>query len=662
MIHLSVKLTLLDVKRNEVFRIVHIDYIKDEVFLFNCSRKVTEEMELLSLSKEELNERFDKKEIEITKDTFIRYVEESKISPRDKAIKDKMFSLVDSIINHPDIYIPTIRLQLVNKTVKKYKVSKPTVYKALKKFWKHGMNPNALYPDYQNCGASGNERKSGASAEARKIISRGFKNYVLDEGFDIKNAYRATIEKYCSGENLFSFNSFYRFGGNEFSEEKKKRAKMSEHEFESDHRLLHGRSNDIVTGPCMLYQIDSTKRDVRVVSTINPSKYIGRPTFYIVTDVWTRAYVGFHITLDPPSYIAAAEALFNAFRPKSHLIEELKIDKKHLGWSSHFLPVELVADRAELLGPKSNQIVSSLNIRQGNTVAYRADLKGNVEKAIDLVQERVKNLFDNHGQVTKKDGKRGEKDTRLDASVTLEELYCITWITINEFNNTHWIDDYPLTAEMIRDGVKKIPAELHKWGIKQNLGVERVADEKTLWLNLMESIKLSPNRKGIRLNKQDYVPVDEEPFKLLQNLISSPNIKKVEIKFDPRNYKNIYWVYKGNFYKLRLRGKNDVQYNNKWEAESTVETYTELRKECTGREEKVRNENDAEIKNILNSKQKKKVDIKNTNEARSLQREYNRSKINNIKENPETTSKKSDNVVINVAQKKLLDTLRQINE
>jgi len=623
-----------------------------------------------SVSLEELNRMLGEKNLTVVDDPYIRHVNENDLSPKEIAIRDRAFKAIENIVNDWDVYHPVLRLKLVKAARKKFKISKPTLYKWLKKYWRNGLNLNALLPDFDRCGAPNKERKSGTLDAVRAIARKGFKEFVVNTGGDysIENARIKTNTKYKSelGGKKIQYHIFYLFGRCAFPDAPLRKAKVGDKKFDANERLLHGRSNDIVNGPCKLYQIDSTWRDIRIVSSLNPNQYIGRPTFYVVQDSWTRAVVGVLITLDNPSYIAAAHALFISFRSKEMLIQELNLGLEHLGWSNSFIPEELVADRAEFLGPKSDQIVKNLGIRLGNTAAYRPDLKGAVEKIIDLIQERARHLFEGKGQVSKEDGERTAKDTRLEATVTLEELYQITWIVVNEHNNFHWIDEYPLTSEMVRDGVKKIPAEIHKWGIEQNRGTERTRDEKTLWFNLMESKDVIPSRKGIRLNKQDYVPADEKGFAILENLICAPSVKAVQIIYDPRVYKNIYWVYNESFIKLRLRGKDDAQFTNEWEAVSNNETYNELKKESRELEEDQKVRNDSEIETIISKNRedqaKKKIVVSGSKSAKSLEREFNRAGINNVPgEQNENKPTAADRPAVKRKQTKLLTKLKKVN-
>jgi hypothetical protein len=633
----TINLLFKNTATGDKVRLIDINYQTERAMMFNCLKHITDCGMPYSIPLSELGTMIAENQLEIVDDCYIRNVDDKDLSKRQIEIRDRAYEAIRDIVDSPDIFSPILRLRLVKKVRKRTKLSKPTIYKYIKKYWLHGMNINALLPDWELCGAAGCERESGVSDKTRKIIRKTFKEFVIDKQFSVDTALKYVNKEYKKELGCkLEYHTFYLHGRSAFPEEDLRRAKNGDKYFEANERMLSGRSNDIVDGPCKLYQIDSTPRDIRIVSSLNRNQYIGKPTFYVVVDAWSRAVVGVLITLDNPSYITACQALFIAFRSKDVLIRELGLGPEHLGWSNSFLPIELVADRAEFLGPKADNIIRNFKIRIGNTSAYRPDLKGICEKIIDLVQERVWHLFLNRGQISSKEGHRMAKDTREDATVTLDELYQITWIVVNEHNNYHWIDEYPLTDQMVADGVKKIPAEIHKWGIEHNLGSERMADEKTLWFNLMDSTEAIPSRKGVRLNKQDYVPEGKVEFKLMEQLILKPTVKPVKIIFDPRVYKNIYWVHNDAFIKLRLRGDDDVQYQNIWEYQTNNEAYNEMKKEAKATEADMMMANNEIIEGIieenLTNQRKSK---KNSKSAKSLEAEFNRSKINNI---PETES------------------------
>lgn len=629
---LAINLLLKDEGKNQLLRVVHLDNVTGMAKVFCCHSRISECGMPESVSILDLESGIKRGSFSVMPDTFLRTVDERTLTEREVTIREKASKVVDELVTNPQFFNPESRHRLIKGVCKKHNLSRPTVYKYVKKYFRNGLNKNALLPNFDNCGAPDRSRKSGKTPEIRAAIIAGYKKFVIDQGFNLRTAYDETITEGLDGNARkckFTFGAFYYHGSRAFSNVEKKKSRQTDVYFDSNERQLPGRSNDIVTGPCQLYQIDSTKRDIKVVATIDRSREIGRPTFYVVIDAWSRAIIGVYITLDNPSYIAAAQALFISFRSKKILIDELGLGPEHHGWSTSSPPIELVADRAELLGPKADQIVNNFDIHLGNTAAYRADLKGVVEKIIDVIQVRVKDYFLGKGQVLKNEGQRMAKDTGKEACVTLNELERITWITVNEYNNYHWIDGYPLTAEMVRDDVDKIPAAIHKWGIANGLGVERILDENLLWQNLMEPgagkvtkperLTRSPSKTGIRFKNQDYQPVDERGFKILEDIRCAPNRQEVRIVYDPRNLKSVFWQHGREYFRLRLRGKDDVQFLNVWELNTSNKNYAGKRARAVSDEQDQRIKSNSYIKEIAVKRSQPAV-TKNSRPARTIER------------------------------------------
>ena len=92
--------------------------------------------------------------------------------------------------------------------------------------------------------------------------------------------------------------------------------RLGEKEHNLTQRAILGKSNDYVYGPGSLYQIDSTVANIYVVSSTNYNSIIGRPTLYLVVDVFSRMIVGFHVDTRPASLEMARLSLYCAVSDK----------------------------------------------------------------------------------------------------------------------------------------------------------------------------------------------------------------------------------------------------------------------------------------------------------------------------------------------------------
>lgn len=289
-------------------------------------------------------------------------------------------------------------------------------------------------------------------------------------------------------------------------------------------------------GPGSLFQIDATIADVYLVSAINRSWIIGRPTLYLVIDVFSRLIVGFIVTLEPPSWLGAMLALENATADKVSFCQGFGIEITEAEWPSHHLPHAVLADRGEFEGYNANNLVESLNIKVDNTPPYRADMKGIVEQSFnELNNERIHWL---PGAV-KNLPSRGERDKRLDGVLTLHEFRSLMILCILNHNNERRLDKYPLEQFMIQDELEPYPVNLWHWGVKNRVGSLHWKSPLIVRLNLLPTEKASVTRNGIYFKKLHYtceLALSEQWFVLARNKGSW----KITVAYDPRRVDQIY--------------------------------------------------------------------------------------------------------------------------
>jgi putative transposase len=78
--------------------------------------------------------------------------------------------------------------------------------------------------------------------------------------------------------------------------------------------------------PLQLVQIDHTRLDVFVYDDVGRKRVVARATLTIALDVYSRAIWGFHISFDPPSYVAILNCLWHGIRPKDEELRQAGVD------------------------------------------------------------------------------------------------------------------------------------------------------------------------------------------------------------------------------------------------------------------------------------------------------------------------------------------------
>lgn len=227
---------------------------------------------------------------------------------------------------------------------------------------------------------------------------------------------------------------------------------MSDIIYKKDVRPLHSTATIQALGPGSRYEIDATIADIILVSDHDRNQPVGRPTVYIVIDVFSRLIVGWYIGFENPSYVAAIQSLYLALSDKSHFFKDLEIETDSFSWPAPGLPEAILADRGELIGHQIEGLESSYRIRIENTPPYRGDAKGIIEQRFRTLQAEFKKFTPGEviGPTVRK---RGGKNYWLDGKLTISEF---TEIIVSSIVMKNFVD--PMTKY---DRAKDMPADLY---------------------------------------------------------------------------------------------------------------------------------------------------------------------------------------------------------
>lgn len=452
---------------------------------------------------------------------------------------------VSGLVKHPDIFDPVRRGELVEAAAKANGVHAITVRKHLRRYWQRGQTMDALQPDYRRCGAPGTARTVGTvklgrpSAVAIKgnngsggsDTDSGVANVGLVLTEADHKAMNAVIEKHYRSERRFPFKrvygmllAAYYINGYEtaangvaepqlkpvaerptfaqfryfFEKHHRKdtslRDRVGEVNFGRNHRGLLGVQSQMATGPGDLYMIDATTADVNLVHSGRPSMVVGRPILYMVVDAFSGLVAGLHVTFGGASYSAAGMALWNAYCDKAEFCRSLNIPLTPEHWPSRGLPHTLLADRGEMLGKATNQLVERLGINITNTAPYRADAKGLVERHFRLRNEEVIKWLP--GAVPDEHAVGAAKNNyRKKSSLTREEFTAALVHAIIAHNVCVRAPGH-YRAEVIRDDVEQRPYKLWAWG-RPRL---KTLDQAAVRVCLLPPVEGTVTDRGIRVN------------------------------------------------------------------------------------------------------------------------------------------------------------------
>ena len=434
-------------------------------------------------------------------------------------LRDKRFAIIESLVSRPDIYLRSGRGALVQQVVDDTGTAKKTVYAYLRQYWQRGCTPNALLPDYVNSGGRGKKRTGtgkklgrprsiapGIGAIVDASVERMFRivldrHYLTEKNHSLPYAHRRFEDMYETAypniakadfPTVAQLRYFYE---REYVRPERIRLRANKIEYQKDIRPLQGTATTDVHGPGARYEIDATIADIYLLSA-DRQKIIGRPTLYVVVDVYSRLITGFYVGLETPSYVTAMLALVNAMTDKTRLCQSYGYNIEAEDWPSTGLPDAILADRGELLGHQIEYLEQAFGVRIENAPPYRGDAKGVVERHFRTIQADFKPFAPGvvSGTIVKK---RGGKDYRLDATLTLEDFTKIILGSILHRNLRSVLVKYDRDPDM-PDALPAVPIHIWQWGIQHRSGRLRNTSEAALRLALLPRQKVTLSDYGIQ--------------------------------------------------------------------------------------------------------------------------------------------------------------------
>ncbi len=581
---------------------------------------------------------------------------ESTLSEGDRTRREEAWTLIAALVTRSadEIFVADQRGPLVAALVERTGRTKRLIYGYLRRYWQGGQTKNALLPLFARCGGKGKERSSGAAKRGRpssrargneqamgvnvdgamqESFRRGIQLFYENRtGRPLTDAYQLTLEKFFhkgyelrdgvltpilppAGE-LPTFGQFRYWYEKGRDPVRTLSAREGPRRFETHHRAVLGDSTQMAYGPGSVYQIDATPGDIYLVSSLDPSRIIGRPVIYVVIDVFSRLIAGIGVHLEGPSWLGAMLALENATRDKVAFCAEYGIAITADEWPSQHLPEAILADRGELEGYNADNLVNALGIRVSNTAPYRADWKGIVERNFRLSNDRLIHWLP--GAVYRA-RERGDADYRLDACLNLSQFRQLMIYCVLHHNNEHRMDWYRRDEFMIGDQVDPYPLDLWNWGVQNRVGHLRVMAPEIIRLNLLPTKEASVTRQGILFQGLHYTcerGLREQWFVRARERGSW----RIPVAYDPRRLDVIY---------LRLEQGRQMEPCPLHESDQTFQgqdwqdtlDYLELRKQAAEstrtRQQQADAELHAHIEQIVRPAQEQAADARQNQSKRS---------------------------------------------
>lgn len=477
--------------------------------------------------------------------------------------RNRRWELIKEIAQRePDIYISKTRGKLLKEahlaTGKPIKVIKDY----LLKYWFHGKSINGLLDNYLSCGGPGKGRvykqKPGPNSTNRYIVTEAdteiFKSAIrifhIRQGMNISTTHERMCETFYKrgyyrkysvrvpivdpdrSPSLRQFRYWYTNNTSAFGREENKRGKRRA---TMSARPLVGNASERASCVGAVYEVDATRSDI-ILTSFDRKTILGKPTLYVVLDVFSRLVVGYHVSLASESWFEAMVAVDHAATNKVEFCARYGIQIKEEDWPCQALPQSLVGDRGELKAQMSERFVN-LNVDVLNAPSYRGDLKPYVESHFHITNETIRQLLS--GSTEAKQLVRGDYDPARESAWTIEEFNRFLIVFFLTYNKSALSKDYVPTKDMFVDQVELTPLKVWNWGKGRKLLHEKTTDE--LRHNLLPRGIGKVTRFGIEFKNLFYTSqlgINEGWFE--GNGLGIDGKREVEISYDPRNCSSIF--------------------------------------------------------------------------------------------------------------------------
>lgn len=427
--------------------------------------------------------------------------EEEELSPAE-TLRDWRYGLIKPLLAKDRIFWRKHRGKLVADRAEETSASEQTIMTCLRLYWRGGMTPDALLGGFDRCGTPQgpdnskpqatrgrkprDERyvKYGMSAaEQKKVISTAMRFFKRKKTNTRHFVYRRVVAAHYSVQQPGGKKVPLPLGqrptraqvlhllDKHLTLETVMRRKLGDDNFEKDVEPQTGSARAYANGIGQYYEIDSTIPDVWICAEDDPATVIGKATLYLIVDVFSRLIVGFHLTLDRPSWQSALEAMMSLVEDKRELCERWEFAYREEDWLAHgYWPAFFRADRgSEFTGYDSDTIADNLETGITQAPKRKANRKGTVECSFKLVHVPLKDHVGGYTPPADM-GHRQTDDQRGAATRTLKSVAQEVLAAIR-LSNSKVHKGIKLPAADVYKNLQPIPTELWKRDLEERAGM-----------------------------------------------------------------------------------------------------------------------------------------------------------------------------------------------
>jgi len=334
------------------------------------------------------------------------------------------------------------------------------------------------------------------------------KYYYTRNGKTLADAYTQLIkQKYCDAEgnvlpshpSMTQFTYFYRTHRRLQTYYISRSGLKS---YQMNHRPLLGNGVQEFAPAVGVGMADSTTCDIYLCDD-SGSQLVGRPILTAIVDGYSGLCYGYSLGWDN-SLDSIRELLLNCVSDKVEWCKQFGIDIEQDDWNCKALPAKLLTDRGNEYASYGLEQLTELGVTITNLPAYRAELKGSVERFFGLIQGYYKSLLRGKGVIEADVGARGAHDYRKDACLNLRAFETIILRCIIHYNRERVVANFPYTQPMLDAKIAPHPADIWNYGQTQPGANLITVDKEALLKVLLPRTKGTFSQRGLTVNKMRY--------------------------------------------------------------------------------------------------------------------------------------------------------------
>ena len=340
-------------------------------------------------------------------------------------------------------------------------------------------------------------------------------------------------------------------------------------DYQRNNRPLLGDGVQEFTPYVGMAMLDATVCDIYLINEVGG--LVGRPILTAAVDGFSSLCVGYGLQWEGGIY-SVKNLTENILADKVEWCKSKGVAIYADDWNCNKLPAVFITDGGSEYTGQTFEQLSELGVTIINLPSYRPELKGNVEKFFDLVQETYKTHLKGKGVIEPDFQQRGAHDYRKDACLTMADFEKVIIHCIKYYNSQRIIENYPYTDEMLKQKIAPYANQIFSFGCKLSSVNLLDVDIETVMLTLLPRTIGTFTRKGLKVNKMRY---SAEGF--TEEYLRGG---EVTVAYNPDNVNTVYLVDRGTYTEFNLI---ESRYIDKSVAD--VEEMQEKQKELVKKEE-----------------------------------------------------------------------------